>query len=75
MYRLEHDGVYTAKSKCTVKAVWGSSPPNIFVEQQLAFAARKWACGRLKVGRKEHCSRGLKRGGAEPRLETYVGVF
>ena len=36
LYRLEHDGECTARSKCTVEAVWGSSKPSVSVDGQLA---------------------------------------
>jgi len=35
VYRLEVDGECTARSKCTVEAVWGSSRPTASVDRQL----------------------------------------
>ena len=36
LYRLEHDGECTARSKCTAEAVWVSSRPSVSVDWQLA---------------------------------------
>jgi len=47
LYRLEHDGECTARSKCTVEAVWVSSRPSVSVDWQLAI----WIVGRGRRSR------------------------
>jgi len=64
-YRFEDDGECTMRRKCTVEALWRSSSSTVPVDRQLA--VRELGSEQASVPyfrRKEHCSRGLKRGAA-----------